>query len=122
MSQANPLLEAAQHGIERRIADLLSEGEEELIRVSADLDARRNYGEQWVVVTPKQVAVLPNGSGGDPVRIPIESVTLARTEPLVGGGRLEIERKGLPTVHVPYSNTQALKFAETARGIEQLRK
>ena len=122
MPEAIPLLEAAENEIERRIQGLLGDGEEELIRVSADLDPQGYYGEQWVVVTPRQVVVLPGEVGGEVVRIPMDTVTLARTEPLVGGGRLEIEREGLPTVYVPYSNTQAIKFTEAARGIEQLRK
>ena len=45
-----------------------------------------------------------------------------QTEALVGGGCLSIERKGKPTVTVPYSSSLAEKFSEVTRGIEQLRK
>ena len=45
-----------------------------------------------------------------------------QTEPLVSGGRLEIERENAPTIIVPYSNSLAQKFSEVARGLEQLRK
>ena len=98
---------------------VLPEGEDELIRVQADLDEKGNFGTQWVVVTGNRVLVLQNGAVED---IPFAEMALARTEALVGGARLEIHRKNGPSVHVPYSMTQAQKFSETTRGIEQLRK
>ena len=118
----NRLLEASENGLEARVKALLQEDEEELIRVSSDLDPEGNYGTQWVVVTRKRILVYPDGNGTDPVEVPVEEVIGARTEALVGGVRLEIERKDRPTVYVPYSNTQAQKFSEVTRGIEQLRK
>ncbi len=118
----NRLLEPAANGFEARLKAMLPEDEEELIRVSSDLDVRGDYGTQWVVVTGKRILVFSEGDGRGVVEVPIQEVTLARTEPLVGGARLEIERKDRPTVIVPYSHTQALKFSEVARGIEQLRK
>ena len=98
---------------------VLPEGEEELIRVQADLDEKGDFGTQWVVVTGNRVLVQQNGAVQD---IPFAEMALARTEALVGGARLEIHRKNGPSVHVPYSMTQAQKFSETTRGIEQLRK
>ena len=98
---------------------VLPEGEDELIRVQADLDEKGDFGTQWVVVTGNRVLVLQNGAVED---IPFAEMALARTEALVGGARLEIHRKNGPSVHVPYSMTQAQKFSETTRGIEQLRK
>ena len=98
---------------------VLPEGEEELIRVQADLDEKGDFGTQWVVVTGTRVLVQQNGAVQD---IPFAEMALARTEALVGGARLEIHRKNGPSVHVPYSMTQAQKFSETTRGIEQLRK
>lgn len=98
---------------------VLPKGEEELIRVQADLDEKGDFGTQWVVVTGNRVLVQQNGAVQD---IPFAEMALARTEALVGGARLEIHRKNGPSVHVPYSMTQAQKFSETTRGIEQLRK
>ena len=98
---------------------VLPEGEEELIRVQADLDEKGDFGTQWVIVTGNRVLVQQNGAVQD---IPFADMALARTEALVGGARLEIHRKNGPSVHVPYSMTQAQKFSETTRGIEQLRK
>ncbi|MDP6038682.1 MAG: ABC transporter transmembrane domain-containing protein, partial [Candidatus Latescibacteria bacterium] len=113
------LLDTPQNGTLERLQNALPEGEEELIRVQADLDARGEFGNQWVVVTSNRVLVQQNGSIEN---IPVSEIALARTEGLVGGARLEIHRKDKPTVHVPYSKTLAQKFSETTRGIEQLRK
>ena len=98
---------------------VVPEGEEELIRVQADLDEKGDFGTQWVIVTGNRVLVQQNGAVQD---IPFADMALVRTEALVGGARLEIHRKNGPSVHVPYSMTQAQKFSETTRGIEQLRK
>ena len=98
---------------------VVPDGEEELIRVQADLDEKGDFGTQWVIVTGNRVLVQQNGAVQD---IPFADMALARTEALVGGARLEIHRKNGPSVHVPYSMTQAQKFSETTRGIEQLRK
>ena len=112
------LLDSADETLEA-VRRALPEGEDELIRVQADLDEKGDFGTQWVVVTGNRVLVQQNGAVQD---IPFSELELARTEGLVGGARLEIHRKNGPTVHVPYSMTQAQKFSETTRGIEQLRK
>jgi ATP-binding cassette subfamily B protein len=56
------------------------------------------------------------------IEVPVAEIAAVRTEPLVGGGRLEIERRAASTVLVPYSSTMGPKFSEVARGLEQLRK
>ena len=116
------LIETAENGLEAVLKGVLVAGEEELLRVASDLNADGNYGSQWVVVTSDRILVLPDGEMAGAVRVPMAEVTRARTEALVGGVRLEIERDGQPTICVPYSNTLAAKFAEVARGIEHLRK
>ncbi len=113
------LLDNGQNGSLDWLKHALPEGEDELIRVQTDLDEKGDFGNQWVVVTRNRVLVRQNGSISD---IPFSEIELARTEALVGGARLEIHRKNKPTIHVPYSLTQAQKFSETTRGIEQLRK
>ena len=113
------LLDNEQNSSLDWLTNALPDGEDELIRVQTDLDEKGDFGNQWVVVTRNRVIVRQNGAIAD---IPISEIELARTEALVGGARLEIHRKEKPTVHVPYSMTQAQKFSETTRGIEQLRK
>ena len=100
----------------------LAADEDVLIRVHSDLTDGRTYGAQWVLVTPERVVVAPEAGIDGAVEVAIDQVKVARTEPLIGGGSLEIEREAAPTVSVPYSGSMAAKFSEVARGIEQLRK
>ena len=100
----------------------LAADEDVLIRVHSDLTDDRTYGAQWVLVTPERVVVAPEAGIDGAVEVAIDQVKAARTEALIGGGRLEIEREAAPTVSVPYSGSMAAKFSEVARGIEQLRK
>jgi ATP-binding cassette subfamily B protein len=137
------LIEQTTPELEAHLLGQLYPGEEELIRVSSDLGENQAFGAQWLMVTPERILVLrghTNGQGeraevseqgqrqivtweqDETIEIPMADVVLARTEARVGGTCLEIERKSRPTVEVPYSKTQDVKFSEATRGIEQLRK
>lgn len=113
--------DAPNEDIDDRVRAVLNHGETPLMQARSDLDARGDFGSQWVVVTRERVLVFREESSRDPVDIPLPDVLFARTEPLVGGARLEIERKGLPTVRVLHSHTEAGDFSELARRIERLR-
>jgi len=116
------LLEPVDALVEEKIRQALSPGEEVLIRVAADMEDGGRFAEQWVVVTPQRVLVIPAAGSNGAVDVPVSRLQSVHTEPLVGGGRLEIERPDEPLVAVPYSATAAPKFSEVARGLEQLRK
>ena len=116
------LLESTSPSIRAKIGGLLSSQEEELIRVSTDLNQEGEFGTQWVIVTDKRLLIVPTTGLDGVVKVPIDELTLVQTEALVGGGCLNIERKDKPTIAVPYSNSLAEKFSEVTRGIEQLRK
>ncbi|MDE2999283.1 MAG: ABC transporter ATP-binding protein [Gemmatimonadota bacterium] len=107
--------------IDYRVRAVLNPGETPLMQARSDTDVRGDYGSQWVVVTSERVLVFRGEGTQDPVDIPLPDVLFARTEPLVGGAQLEIERKALPTVRVLHSRTQAADFSELARRIERLR-
>ena len=116
------LVETPDPAAAAKVGTAVPEGEEILIQVSADLDTDGHFSTRWVVVTPRRVLVVPAAGSDGTVAVPVAQIRRARTEPLVGGGRLEIERFGEPTVEVPYTDTVAAKFSEVARGLEQLRK
>lgn len=116
------LLESMPHSVRAKIKRLLAAEEEELIRVSTDLNQEGKFGVQWVVVTDKRLLILPTAGPDGVVEMPIDELTAVQTETLVGGGCLNIERQNKPTVTVPYSSSLAEKFSEVTRGIEQLRK
>ncbi|MBT5832547.1 MAG: ABC transporter ATP-binding protein [Candidatus Latescibacteria bacterium] len=90
------------------------------IQVATDLDAHLRYGVQWVVVTDRQVVVVPEQGDNGQIIVPIEEVKSVKVEERVGSGTLEIERKTGATVSVPYSRTMMSKFAEVADAIRQL--
>ena len=116
------LLESTSPSIRAQISGMLPTGEEELIRVSSDLNQEGEFGTQWVIVTDKRLLIIPTTGLDGVVKVLIDELTLVQTEALVGGGRLNIERKDKPTITVPYSSSLAEKFSEVTRGIEQLRK
>ena len=123
LRRSHALLEVVEGAIGERLEGLLQPDEEALIRVRSDLGVDRRYGEQWVVVTTARTLLLRHRGGELEVTdIPVEQLRAVRTESLVGGGQLEIERLDEPTAIVAYSSTVGEKFSEVARGLEQLRK
>lgn len=116
------LHEPLNDAVRAKVEAALPVGEELLIRVFSDLTTEHTYGAQWLLLTPQRLLVVAEKGDAAVVDVPIADIKLARTEPLVGGGRLEIERVAAPTLYIPYSGSLAGKFSEVTRGIEQLRK
>ena len=115
------LLEQMPDTVSQKIQNVLTHEEEELIRVSTDLNPDGTFGEQWFIATDRRVIVVPVEGVNGAVDVPIRELISVKTEPLVGGGHLEIEQKKDATLFVPYSSSLAEKFSEVARGLEQLR-
>ena len=115
-------IEPSTAAVERALNAILEKDEETLIQASSDLDLDGTYGRRWVVVTGKRVLILPDDGAAECIEVSLDEVISARTESLVGGARLEIERREKPTVQLPYTHTEAAKFSNVAVGIEQLRK
>ena len=115
------LIETAPPGIQARIAAGVGGGEL-LLQVHADMEAGgRNYGRRWLAASADHIVVVDDPSPNGVQSIPLAEVTRVGTETLVGGGRLEIERRSAPTVSIPYTQSMGEKFSEAARGLEQLR-
>ncbi|MFN3652119.1 MAG: ABC transporter ATP-binding protein [Armatimonadota bacterium] len=92
-----------------------------LMQESADLvsEASHRYGRRDVRVSRAGVAVYDEHDARV-FWIPMADIRSARTEPLVGGGRLELTtREGIVPV-VEFTASVAARFSEMARGIEQL--
>ncbi len=114
------LLEPMAAELKGKVREVLGGDEDVLVCASSDLNAMRCFARQWVVVTRACLLVVPE-EDGPTVSVPIEKISGCCTEPLVGGGRLVIERGDEPTVVVSYTESDAAKFSEIARGLEQLR-
>ena len=97
---------------------------EEWVRfqVATDLINEQSFGEKWLIATDRLLLFIPSGDVDGTMEVPLEAVQEARTEELVGGGRLAVERKVGEPVYLHYSNSLAPKFAEVAEGIQQLSK
>ena len=98
-------------------------GEEPRISVAADIGEDGTLQEKWVIVTSKRVFVFPSKIDMDGrAEIPLKQIKTARSEVLVGGGRLEIDLDEDTRELVYYSNSKLEQFAEVARGIDKLAK
>ncbi len=122
--QAPRLLESPPLAVESLFNSAGADEPQRLICVHADMapDGLHN-GEQWVAVTGGSVLVATHiADGWQLTDIEMDGVLRAHTEALVGGGRLLIERPDEPTIVTAFTSTEAAKFSEVARGVEQLRK
>jgi len=82
-----------------------------------------HYGNQWLAATQNRILIARQTVGAwAVVDTSIDDVIRAHTDVLVGGGHLLIERHAEPVLVVAFTSTEAAKFSEVARGIEQLRK
>jgi len=113
------LLESADADAAARIAAALPAAEEVLIRVSTDLAADGCFGRQWLVATEHRILVVP--AQGEIVDIPLAALAAVRTDALVGGGQLAIERVDAPALSLSYTNSEAEKMSEVVRGLELFR-
>src|SRR5262249_22783018 len=96
------------------------EGEPLLVDV-ADLvpEAGHRFGRREVRVYRDGVSV--HDDGGDVLEfVAIAEIKSARTEPLVGGARLELRTGGGTGRLAEFTASVAARFSEMARGIEQL--
>ncbi len=116
------LLEPVTGAVEKKIRSALLPTEDPLIQVSTDMDHDGAYGRVWLVATADRVLVIPEGGSDGTVEVSIHDIVRIRSEALVGGHRLELERNGKPAICLLYSRSLGEKFAEVSRGIEQLRK
>jgi len=97
--------------------------EEVLLRETADLaaDDGLRFATREVRVYRTRVS-LHDADGRELLSVPMSSIRTARTEPLVGGARLELSTaEGIVPV-ASFSASVSARFSEMARGIEQLAK
>ncbi len=118
-----PVANSLSPSAEQVWRSLAQPNEQVLLTTASDVRADGGYGSRWLVVTDKRLVVLPDpdAPGVDGyVSMPFEQLTEAKTEPLVGGGRLEVYDGLAPVPLVEYSSSLAPKFSEVARGIQQV--
>ena len=117
-----PFMEALPPEVDAKLKKLKPPGEQVLFQVSTDLISEQIFGEKWLVATDRHLLFIPAEGVDGTVEVPLAAVQEARTEELVGGGRLAVERKAGEPIYLHYSNSLVPKFAEIAEGIQQLSK
>jgi ATP-binding cassette subfamily B protein len=143
-----PIADQLPPAAQRRWQTFAHPDEEVVLTVAADVTASGAYGQRWLVITNKRVVVLPEerpggaadtpdapagaheidrrhelGEPDEPdgfLSLPFDALTEAKTEPFVGGGRLELYTGNVPVPAVEYSSSLGPKFSEVARGIQQV--
>ena len=108
--------------ITRQWSDLKVPDEEVLLSATSDVRVDGTFGDRWLVVTDQRVVVLPDqrAERDGLLAVPMSAISSATTSQHVGGGLLEVERDGQVIPVVEFSNSLAPKFAEVARGIQQI--
>jgi len=115
-----PFIEKMPRAVDARLHIVKPSEEEVRIQVATDMADKERFEERWLVVTDQRLLLFRESDQEDVVQMPMDNVAGARVEPLVGGGRLEVEHKQGEPAHLYYSNSLAPKFAEVAEGIKQL--
>jgi ATP-binding cassette subfamily B protein len=92
------------------------------IQVAADIGEDLTFSERWLIVTSHSVMIFGVDGCMSGQKIPLNEISGARVNGLLGGGRLAIERDGCPPAVLYFSSSLAPKFAEVAAAIQQLAK
>ena len=115
------LRETAPDQVRERVAGATESGEPVWIQLASDMATADLFAECWLVVTDRRLLLVQANGHDAPVQaFALSEMRTARVVPLVGGGRLEVERHDGPPAHLYYSASLAPKFAEAAESLKQL--
>src|SRR5437763_9386434 len=115
------IAEAESPAEARRLPAEQVEDDRLLISEVADLvpEYGHRFGRREVRVSKARVTVIDD-AGIEILCVPMADIKTARTEPLVGGARLELTTKEGVVPVAEFTASIAARFSEMARGIEQL--
>ena len=116
------LIEQMPSQADRKLREILQPGEVVRLCVASDMVNHRTFGEKWLVVTDRRVLVFSAEESDDIAELPLNTITSAKIEHLVGGGKLEVSLDGEVFELLYYSSSLSGKFGEVAKAIEQLAK
>ena len=117
-----PFMEALPPEVKNKLKQVKPPEEQVLFQVATDLINEQLFGEKWLIATDRHLLFIPTEGADGALEVPLEAVQEVRTEELVGGGRLAVERKVGEPIYLHYSSSLMPKFAEIAEGIQQLSK
>ncbi|MYE88299.1 hypothetical protein F4X33_04805, partial [Candidatus Poribacteria bacterium] len=117
-----PFMETLPPEVNIKLQRVKPPEEQVLFQVATDFINEQSFGESWLIATDRHLLFIPSAGVDGSVEVPLDAVQEARTEELVGGGRLAVERKEGEPVYLHYSSSLIPKFSEVAEGIQQLSK
>ena len=117
-----PFMETLPPEVDMKLQRVKPPAEQVFFQVATDLIDKQLFGEKWLIATDRHLLFIPTEGEDGTVEVPLTTVQEARTEELVGGGCLAVERKEGEPVYLHYSSSLAPKFAEIAEGIQRLSK
>ena len=115
-------MEPMPESIEQKFKEVMSDGERVRISVETDVAEDRTYASVWLIVTDRRVLRFSFDGTDGTAQIPLKDISSAKIDALIGGGCLQISQNGHTADFLYYSSAHADKFAEVARGIQQLAK
>lgn len=122
MTPTSPFIESLVPALEEKLRAATPAGEPVLVQMAGDVVENLAFGTWGIVVTERRVLVVSGDDQEAALDLPLEEITAARLEGLVGGGRLVLERRGAAPIVLYLSHTLTSKFAPIADAIEQLRR
>lgn len=118
-----PLTDVLPKPVCESLAKLYGSEDGHRVVVSTDIGVDGGFGERWLVISHVDLLIL---SGTDTceihLRIPLKTITGARTESLVGVGVLQVDVNGHPMDILQFSNSIVAKFNRVARQIDTIAK
>lgn len=117
-----PFMETLPPEVNSKLKQVKPPKEPVRFQVATDLINEQLFGEKWLIATDRHLLFIPTGGVDGAVEVSLKAVREVRTEELVGGGRLAVERKVGEPVYLHYSSSLVTKFAEIAEAIQQLSK
>ncbi len=113
-------IESPPEEVLRKLGLEKPEREEVVVQMRTDLAGDQRFGEQWLIVTPERVLLIPRLGRNGTMGARLSEMAYVRIEELVGGGRIEIERRDGTPLFVPFSQSLRPKFAEVAEGLKRI--
>lgn len=98
----------------------LRDGEKVHITAATDLSEDMRFDDRWLVVTDQRLMLLNPHSTNGTTSLDLKDLKGASVEELVGSGRLNVEMGGEQVEFMNYTPSHRNKFAQIARGIDQL--
>ncbi len=108
--------------VEEKLKGIIGPDEEVRMSLAGDLREDGTFGKRWLVVTDRRLFAFPSDLSEIPFEISLKEIKSAKSELLVGGGRLEIEIDGKVSDPIYFSNSLSGKFSDAAKAIERLAK